>query len=305
MVTGADTSYAGTGLLAVGEHALANYNAWIVRQFVRYFRDSDTTGKAVLDFGAGIGTLSVIFERDSGVRPLAIEVDVNHQVALRNRNIETYASLADLSRPMDFIYSSNVLEHIADDVSTLAALRDRLVAGGKIAIFVPAFESIWTTLDDRVGHHRRYTVAGLEEKLVAAGFEVEFDQVLRLPRLPARVSLPIHWRRLRRAQWHVPETVRPRSVSGKSCRRQGNQPAVRQKRAGTRTTVLRDIPVDTHEASIATVDDFDRQVRRTPACRYPRRRAANGTHPASSASCDEFQRLETSSRTHDEGDQLD
>ena len=173
MVDGADTSYAGTGLLAVGEHALANYNAWIVRQFVRYFRDDDMTGKAVLDFGAGIGTLNVIFERESGVRPLAIEVDVDQQVALRDRNIETYASLADLPRPMDFIYSSNVLEHIADDASTLAALRDRLVAGGKIAIFVPAFESIWTTLDDRVGHHRRYTIASLEEKLVAAGFEVE------------------------------------------------------------------------------------------------------------------------------------
>jgi predicted SAM-dependent methyltransferase len=173
MVQGIEGSYSGTELLAVGEHALANYNAWIVKQFVRYFRSSDTAGKAVLDFGAGIGTLSVIFERDSGVRPLAVEVDTNQQVALRNRNIETYSSLADLSRPMDFIYSSNVLEHIADDVAALAALWDTLVVGGKIAIFVPAFESIWTTNDDHVGHHRRYTMTSLKEKLVAAGFEVE------------------------------------------------------------------------------------------------------------------------------------
>jgi SAM-dependent methyltransferase len=173
MVQGIDCSYSGTELLAVGEHALANYNAWIVKQFVRYFRRSDTTGKAVLDFGAGIGTLGVIFERDCGVRPLAVEVDVNQQVALRNRNFETYASLADLPRPMDFIYSSNVLEHIADDVAALAALWDTLVVGGKIAIFVPAFESIWTTNDDHVGHHRRYTIASLKEKLATAGFEVE------------------------------------------------------------------------------------------------------------------------------------
>ena len=61
MVHEVDMSYAGTGLLAVREHALANYNAWIVRQFVRYFQDGgDKTGKAVLDFGAGIGTLSVL-----------------------------------------------------------------------------------------------------------------------------------------------------------------------------------------------------------------------------------------------------
>lgn len=173
MVQGIEGSYSGTDLLAVGEHALANYNAWIVRQFVRYFRKSDTTGEAVLDFGAGIGTLSVIFERDSGVRPLAVELDTNQQVALRNRRIETYASLADLPRPMDFIYSSNVLEHIPDDVAALAALWDSLVVGGKIAIFVPAFESIWTTLDDHVGHQRRYTIASLREKLVVTGFEVE------------------------------------------------------------------------------------------------------------------------------------
>jgi SAM-dependent methyltransferase len=173
MVERTEAFYSGTELLAVGEQALANYNAWIVRQFVRYFRRSDTTGKAVLDFGAGIGTLSVIFERDSGVRPFAVEQDMNQQATLRRRNIETYASLADLRRPMDLIYTSNVLEHIADDVATLVELRETLVEGGKIAIFVPAFESIWTTLDDHVGHHRRYTIAGLGEKLVAAGFEVE------------------------------------------------------------------------------------------------------------------------------------
>jgi SAM-dependent methyltransferase len=173
MVQQIEESYSGTELLAVNEHALANYNAWIVKQFVRYFRKSASTGNAVLDFGAGIGTLSVIFEIESGVRPLAVEIDVNQRVTLRDRSIETYASLADLPRPMDFIYSSNVLEHIPDDVAALAALRDTLVAGGKIAIFVPAFESIWTALDDRVGHHRRYTTASLKEKLAVAGFEVE------------------------------------------------------------------------------------------------------------------------------------
>jgi hypothetical protein len=173
MVEKTEAFYSGTELLAVGEQALANYNAWIVKQFVRYFRRGDTTGTAVLDFGAGIGTLSVIFERDSGIRPAAVELDANQQTTLRQRNIETYSSLADLRQPVDFIYTSNVLEHIADDAATLVALRDKLVEGGKLAIFVPAFESIWTTLDDHVGHHRRYKIADLREKLVAAGFEVE------------------------------------------------------------------------------------------------------------------------------------
>ena len=238
MVDRTEAFYSGTELLAVGEQALANYNAWIVRQFVRYFRHSDTTGKAVLDFGAGIGTLSVIFERDSGVRPFAVEQDRNQQATLRRRNIETYASLAELRRPMDYIYTSNVLEHIADDLATLVELRETLVEGGKIAIFVPAFESIWTTLDDHVGHHRRYTIAGLGEKLVAAGFEVEFDEVLRFPRLPARVPLQVRRRCLRRAKRNVDEDVRSHPISGESYRRQGNQPALWQERTGSCTTGL-------------------------------------------------------------------
>src|SRR5215468_7950223 len=199
MVHNADTSYAGTELLAVGEQALANYNAWIVRQFVRYFRNGNAAGTAVLDFGAGIGTLSVIFERDSGVRPLAIEVDVDQQATLRQRNIETYASLADLPRPMDFIYSSNVLEHIADDAAILAALRDRLVVGGKIG-------DLRAGIREHLDHARRSggtssQVHHCQPRSEAGGGRLRsrIDQVLRLPGLPARVPLQIHWRRFRRA----------------------------------------------------------------------------------------------------------
>jgi SAM-dependent methyltransferase len=173
MVQKTDYTYSGSELLAVGEQSLANYNEWIVRQFIRYFRKSDLSQKSVLDFGAGIGTLAVLFAKETGTHPIAIEVDAEQQVILRRRNFETYASLDALNRSIDFVYTSNVLEHIEDDVATIAALRDRLPPGGKIAIFVPAFESIWSHFDDQVGHLRRYTIASLSETLVTAGFEID------------------------------------------------------------------------------------------------------------------------------------
>ena len=45
--------------------------------------------------------------------------------------------------------------------------------GGRLALFVPAFESIWTANDDRIGHKRRYTQESLVEVVARSGFRVE------------------------------------------------------------------------------------------------------------------------------------
>ena len=48
-------------------------------------------------------------------------------------------------------------------------------------MFVPAFEMLWTSLDDEVGHVRRFTRASLTRFLAAAGFALEscryFDSI--------------------------------------------------------------------------------------------------------------------------------
>src|SRR5260370_7115317 len=75
MVQQIEDSYSGTELLAVNEHALANYNTWIVKQFVRYLREGDAAGNVVLDFGPGIRTLTVTFQRYTPVRPLSPQLD--------------------------------------------------------------------------------------------------------------------------------------------------------------------------------------------------------------------------------------
>jgi SAM-dependent methyltransferase len=73
---------------------------------------------------------------------------------------------------IDCIYTLNVLEHIEDDLATIRALGERLVRGGRLVIYVPAFQSLYTSMDRKVGHVRRYRRADLRAKVETAGLTV-------------------------------------------------------------------------------------------------------------------------------------
>ena len=80
----------------------------------------------------------------------------------------------DLERfKLDSAVSVNVFEHIEDDGAALAAVHQLLQPGGTLALLVPAHPFLMGRFDRAIGHHRRYTRAGLAGKLAAAGFEVE------------------------------------------------------------------------------------------------------------------------------------
>lgn len=69
-------------------------------------------------------------------------------------------------------YSLNVFEHIDDDLQALTALADRVAPGGKLFILVPAHMSLWTAMDNAVGHKRRYTANSLFQLAQDAGLRV-------------------------------------------------------------------------------------------------------------------------------------
>lgn len=69
----------------------------------------------------------------------------------------------------DLIAVLDVVEHIADDVAALAAMRARLAPGGKILIAVPAHQWMWSAHDVVNHHHRRYSKATLVQAIRAAG----------------------------------------------------------------------------------------------------------------------------------------
>ena len=72
----------------------------------------------------------------------------------------------------DVIYTVNVLEHIEDDRAILRTLYSKLKSGGKLFIYVPAFQLLYSAMDKKVGHYRRYGRAELKSKVKDAGFRI-------------------------------------------------------------------------------------------------------------------------------------
>ena len=66
------------------------------------------------------------------------------------------AALGADDRKFDSVVLVNVLEHIDDDVGALADLRELLEPGGRLCVFVPAFDGLYSDFDRRIGHRRRY-----------------------------------------------------------------------------------------------------------------------------------------------------
>ena len=147
--------------------ALRNYNRFLCRLFRSEYR-----GGLVVDFGAGIGTLADRMAEMGEI--VCIEVDPEQAAVLRTKGYRVFSSIDALGDDsVAFAYSSNVLEHLDDDLDALRSVYRKVRPGGRLALFVPAFESIWTSMDDRIGHKRRYTREGLTEVVLKSGFRVD------------------------------------------------------------------------------------------------------------------------------------
>jgi len=163
-----NTDYAGTDELWANEKFLKKYNSDIVSKLSKYSKAEFE----VLEFGAGIGTLAQLWHSITMVKPECLEIDNNLRKVLIDRKFNCYENIDSIHKTFDVIYTSNVLEHIEDDVDILKKLHSKLKSDGVIAIYVPAFMSIYSELDSAVGHYRRYEKAELINKLHLANFKI-------------------------------------------------------------------------------------------------------------------------------------
>jgi glycosyltransferase involved in cell wall biosynthesis len=175
----------GAGMLDALSHT-PRFNRWMadtIRPWV---------GTRVLEIGAGMGNLS----RHLAPRRqlyIATDIDAEHLARLRVRfQLRPNVSLmrCDLAAPADFVALAgqadtviclNVLEHIADDATGLANIATALFPGGVAIVLVPQDQSIYGTLDEELGHYRRYSETELRTRMEAAGLAVE--QVLFFNRI--------------------------------------------------------------------------------------------------------------------------
>jgi len=148
---------------------MKNYNSFIVSLAMKYASGS----KTVIDFGAGIGTLSLILRDSFQIEPICLELDEINKRYLGKRGFEICNELSIVGNEVDLIFSSNVLEHIEDDVSVLRDMKTQLKDGGKIFLYLPAKMLLWSKLDEEVGHYRRYEYSELIEKCKQVGLTIE------------------------------------------------------------------------------------------------------------------------------------
>jgi hypothetical protein len=75
----------------------------------------------------------------------------------------------------------NVLERIEDDQAVLRDVLGRLEPGGRLCIWAPTYEFLYSTFDARLGHVRRYSKRQLEADVRLAGYEVVEGRHVNLP----------------------------------------------------------------------------------------------------------------------------
>ena len=181
------TPAAANDVRAVGVSTLHGFarapriNAWIYGQLRAEVRG------AVLEIGCGIGNLSRLILEDvtrAGEAARAVFTDADEEVlAALRAELGTAAAAAlittwDLGGPpppsiagrrFDTIVAVNVVEHLPDDVAAVRALAALLGPGGTLLLYVPACPLAFGSLDQALGHHRRYTRASLARLLAGAG----------------------------------------------------------------------------------------------------------------------------------------
>lgn len=137
-------------------------------------------GDTVLETGAATGTLTGML-MGRRTRYLAAEHDPLYLHALRNRflrtpNVEVCEAAPGgpfPGGPYDTALALNVLEGQKDPAAVLEALHRALKPGGNVVILAPNHPGLYGSVDENLGQLRRFSRAGLEEMLQAAGYAVE------------------------------------------------------------------------------------------------------------------------------------
>ena len=167
--------YAGTQALLDGEEGLEGYNRDVVMKLAKglKFETGSKADSHLLEFGAGTGSLAEIWRDSYNKSPICFEIDPSLAAMLRSKGFECVDSLDAVVQKVDFVYTSNVLEHIESDLDALKSIKKSIKPGGRLAIYVPALPMLFSDLDRKVGHFRRYKRRELISKVEAAGFTVE------------------------------------------------------------------------------------------------------------------------------------
>lgn len=151
-----------------------NYHRWIVAEFEPYL------GEKIAEVGAGVGSVSKLllatrvkhlaaFEPSPNMYPV-LEKELRHEQ--RARAVNDFFSRRYAHERFDTVVYINVLEHIEDDRAELTTALENLQPEGHLLLFVPGLPWLYSDLDKRIGHFRRYRKAALSGLVQDVGFSL-------------------------------------------------------------------------------------------------------------------------------------
>jgi len=184
LTEGAD--HAATTLRRVAQ--LSRYNAWLYEQI------SPFVGRRILEVGAGLGTMTrYLLDCEqvvaSDINPryldaLRATLGGRHNVVVQQLDLNAPVPEWVATYSLDTVMCLNVLEHIEDDEAVLRRFHDALSLHGRVLLIVPAMRMLYGTIDETIGHFRRYECDELSAKLRRAGFQVEEARYINLIGVP-------------------------------------------------------------------------------------------------------------------------
>jgi glycosyltransferase involved in cell wall biosynthesis/phospholipid N-methyltransferase len=153
------------------------FNSWMADMIRPY------CGQRILEIGSGTGNLTrQLIPRSvyvaSDVNPLYLHVlsrlrEDRPYLDVQFTDVTTQQTFPTLDERFDTVICLNVVEHVDDDIGALRNIRRVLAEDGRALVLVPNEPALFGTLDEVLGHRRRYTDAALRRLASEAGLEVE------------------------------------------------------------------------------------------------------------------------------------
>jgi glycosyltransferase involved in cell wall biosynthesis len=174
-----------------GSHILArlsrapNFNIWMADVIRRY------CGNRVLEIGSGVGNLTrKLMPRvkyvASDINPLylqTLEALSSDRPYMKTSycDVRDISSFPQVEEGYDTVICLNVIEHVEDDRVALTNIKSVLAKGGTAIVLVPQGQWNFGTLDQVLGHQRRYSKGSLQKLAQNCGFAVkaiiEFNRI--------------------------------------------------------------------------------------------------------------------------------
>lgn len=160
---------------------LPNYYRWIYKKFGSFLSGD------IWDIGCGSGHIIQFYLSNPRVSSIAaVDQDEECTQNLRNKYSEAFHSgrirvvnsdifsfvSQDNASKADVVILLDVLEHI-DDGAFLKSIKGFIRPGGKLILKVPAGSRLYSDVDERSGHFRRYDPQPFKKNLLSHGYRIQ------------------------------------------------------------------------------------------------------------------------------------